>query len=112
MKSSHCGKVDNNNKTIFLHDQVSINKNDTWNEGVMLRSYLHVFTYNFAYDHKIEWGRSSVVSESTLKSEDPGFDPGQVEGQFFCLPESTLVQTCLCLTPLRVHGTHPSLCTH
>ena len=32
-------------------------------------------------------GRSSMVSASELKPEDPGFDPlaGQGEGQFFCL---------------------------
>ena len=39
-----------------------------------------------------------------------GFDPlaGQGEKQSFCSPsESTLVQTCLCLTPLRLYGTHP-----
>ena len=38
---------------------------------------------------------------SEFKSEDPGFDPlaEQGEGQvFFYPPESTLVQTCLCLT--------------
>ena len=37
-----------------------------------------------------------------LKSEDPGFFPltGQGDGQFFfCISESTLVQTCLYLTP-------------
>ena len=51
-------------------------------------------------------------TESEFKSEDPGFDPlaGQGEVQFSCLSESTLVQTCLCLTPLRVYGTHPNLC--
>ena len=31
---------------------------------------------------------------------------GQGEEQFFCPSESTLVQTRLCLTPLRVHGMH------
>ena len=34
---------------------------------------------------------------------------GGVTNSFFCLSESSLVQTCLCLTPLRVHGTHPNL---
>ena len=55
--------------------------------------------------------RSSVVKASELKSEDPRFDPlaGQGEEQFVCPSESTLVQTCLCLTPLRVYGTHPHL---
>ena len=52
--------------------------------------------------------RSSVVRELELKSEDPRFDPmvGQGEGQFFCPSESTLVQTCLCLTPFHVYGNH------
>ena len=31
-------------------------------------------------------------------------------GVFFYPSESTLVQTCLCLTPLHVYGTHPNLC--
>ena len=59
-------------------------------------------------------GRSSVVRASEFKSEDLGFDPlaGQVEGQFFYPSESSLVQTCLCLTPLRVYGAHPNLCAH
>ena len=47
-------------------------------------------------------GRSSVATASEFKSKDTGFDPlvWQDEGQFFCPSESTLVQTCLCLTPL------------
>ena len=38
---------------------------------------------------------------SVFKSEDTEFDPlaGQGEIPFFCPAESTLVQTCLCLTP-------------
>ena len=46
-------------------------------------------------------GHGSVVSESEFKPEDPGFDPlaGQGDIRFFCPSESTLVQTCLCLTP-------------
>ena len=32
---------------------------------------------------------------------------GAKEGQLFCPSESTLMQTCLYLTPLRVYGTHP-----
>ena len=77
-------------------------------------------------------GHSSVVRVLEFKSEDPGFDPlmGQGQRQFFCpskstlakdeinVPialssfrdKSTLVQTCLCLTPLRVYGMHPNLC--
>ena len=47
-------------------------------------------------------GRSSVIRATEFKSEDPGVDPlaGRSEGQlgFFSLSESTLVQTCLCLT--------------
>ena len=59
--------------------------------------------------------RSSLVTASELKSEDPGFDPlvGQGDGQvvvFFCPSESTLEQTCLCLTPLHVYGMHPNVC--
>ena len=54
----------------------------------------------------------SVVSESEFKSKDPGFDPlvRQGEGQFFCPSESTLVQTCWCLTNLCVYGMHPNQC--
>ena len=45
-------------------------------------------------------GRGSVVRVSEFTYEDPEFDPlvGQVEEHFFCPSESTLVQTCLCLT--------------
>ena len=55
-----------------------------------------------------------MVRESEFKSEDPGFEPlaGQGEGQFiFCLSESTLVQTCLCLTPpfMYVYDTRSDL---
>ena len=49
-----------------------------------------------------------MVGASELKAKDPGFDPlaGQGESLFFCPSESTLVQACLCLTPLCVYGTH------
>ena len=62
-------------------------------------------------------GRSStVIRASEFKSEDPGFNPlvEQGEGEFSCPSESTLVQTCLCLTPppLRLFGTHQNLCAH
>ena len=54
--------------------------------------------------------RSSVVRASEIRYEDPGFDPlvGQAGGQCFCSSESSLVQSCLCLTLLLlVYGTHP-----
>ena len=35
---------------------------------------------------------------------------GQGELQFFCPSEATLVQTCLCLTPLLVYDTNPNVC--
>ena len=56
-------------------------------------------------------GGSFVVRASEFKADDPGFDPlaGQGEVQFFCPSESTRVQTCLCLTPIRVYDTHPNL---
>ena len=51
---------------------------------------------------------------SEVKSEDPGFDPLAAQGehgeQFFYPSVSTLVQTCLRLTPLHVCGTHPNVC--
>ena len=52
--------------------------------------------------------RSSVVSEW-----NPGFDPleGQGEAQIFCPSESTLVQPCLCLNPLRVCA-RTQICAH
>ena len=65
------------------------------------------------YLYYVDGGRISVVTESELKSEEPGFDPlaGQGEEHFFYPSVSTLVQTCLCLTPdppplppLRVYG--------
>ena len=58
-------------------------------------------------------GLSSMVRLSEFKSKGPWFDPlvGQGEGQFFFSFESTLVQTCLCLTSLCVYGMHPNLCT-
>ena len=56
-------------------------------------------------------GRSSVDRQPEFKSKDLGFNPlaGQGEKQFFCPSESTLVQTCLCLTPLRVYSMHSHL---
>ena len=47
--------------------------------------------------HVGDGGRSSVVSASDFKFEDPGFDPqvGQGAGQFLYPSEATLVQTCL-----------------
>ena len=62
--------------------------------------------------HTWNGGRGPVVRELEFKSKDPGFEPlvGQGEEQFFCPSESTLVQTCVCLTPLLVYGTtHPNL---
>ena len=58
-------------------------------------------------------GRSSMVRVSEFKSKDPRFDPlvGQGGEEFFCPPEATLLQICLCLTPLHVYGMHPNLCT-
>ena len=49
-----------------------------------------------------------MVSASEFTPEDHGFDPlaGQGETPFFCPSESTIVQTGLCLTPLRVYGAH------
>ena len=60
------------------------------------------------------WGCSSVVRGSEFKSEDPGFDlmAGTDGGQFFCSSGSTLVQTCLCLTPLFVYTARTHICTH
>ena len=54
----------------------------------------------------------SVTPESEVKSEDRGFDPleGQGKRQFFIPSVSTRVQTCLCLTSLRLYGTHPNMC--
>ena len=65
--------------------------------------------------YRCKWkdgGHGSVLSVSEFKPDNPGFDPlaGRGERQCFCLSESTRVQTCLCLTPLRVYGTHPNLC--
>ena len=55
-----------------------------------------------------------MVSASEFKSEDPGLDPlvGQGEWQFFCLSESTLMQTFSCLTPLCVYGAHKLIKIH
>ena len=64
------------------------------------------------HHHHLTGGRNLLVRAPEFKSEDPGFDPlvGLGERQFFCPSESTVVQTSLCLTPLRVYGTHPHLC--
>ena len=50
--------------------------------------------------------------KSDFRSEEPGFNPlaGQGGEQFVWPSESTLVQTCFCLTQLRVCGTHPNVC--
>ena len=59
--------------------------------------------------------RSSVVRESEFKSEDPGFDPLERQGEkpFFCPSELTLVQTCLCLyRPPFVCVTCTQICAH
>ena len=63
------------------------------------------------------YGTTECVSEiQNVSSSSRGvltmFDPlvWQGEGQFVCPAESTLAQTCLCLTPLHVNGTHPNLC--
>ena len=50
--------------------------------------------------------------ESEFKSEDLRFGPlvGYGEQPFVCLSESTLAQIRLCLTPLRLYGTHPNVC--
>ena len=63
------------------------------------------------------WGRSLVVRASQFKSEDREFDPlaGQDQTQCFCLAESTLVQTCLCLPPhthTPLHAAPPSGVQH
>ena len=69
-------------------------------------------------------GRDSVVRASEFKSEDPGSDPlggggrgggggGEGNKQFFCRSESTLVLTCLCLTPPSCVWHAPiSCCAH
>ena len=57
-------------------------------------------------DRRTDGGRSSVANASDkFKSEDPGFDTlvEQGEGQYLCPSESTLVQTCLCLTHNEVY---------
>ena len=50
-----------------------------------------------------------VRDSREFKSEDPGFNPlaGQGKRQVFFSVESTLVQTCLCLTPLCAHVKDP-----
>ena len=62
------------------------------------------FVGNFSGWVQKDGGRRSVIRESELKSEDRGFDPlaDQDEKHFLCPSESTLVHTCLDLTPLRV----------
>ena len=53
----------------------------------------------------------SVVRESGFESEDPGLDPLSGQKKSCSVPsESTLAQTSLCLTPVRVYGTHPNVC--
>ena len=56
-----------------------------------------------------------MVRESEFESEDSGFDHLAAQDEehfFFCPSESTLVQTCVCLTPLRVYSTHQNICAH
>ena len=52
-------------------------------------------------------GRSPVVRASELQSEDAGFVPRAAQGERHSSyqPEATLVQTCSCMTPIRVYGT-------
>ena len=47
-------------------------------------------------------GLKSVVDS---RNSNPLEAQGEGHGVFFGPSESTLVQTCLCLTPLRVYGT-------
>ena len=67
-------------------------------------------------DHTIQHLMGDVAQwlESQNSNLKTVFDrlAGQGERQFFCPSESTLVQTCLCLTPLHVYGTLPNLCAH
>ena len=61
--------------------------------------------------NELDGGCSSMVTESEFKSEEPVFDPLMVQREaVFLTSESTLVQSILCLTPLRVHSMHPNLC--
>ena len=51
--------------------------------------------------YAIYWGRSSVVTASEFKSEDPGFNPlagqgGEGGGQLFCPSESALSARLVC----------------
>ena len=72
--------------------------------------WLDVRNHKVFFSVKIDGGRSSVVSASEFQSEYPGFDPlGRMRGSF-SVPQSTLVQTYLCLIPLCVYSTHPNLC--
>ena len=56
---------------------------------------------------------SAVIENREFKSEDPGFDPfggAECGAVCFCPFQSTLVlMFCLCLTTLRVYGTHPNM---
>ena len=63
----------------------------------MLRflSWLARWTVQHSFFTGVKRGCSSVVRALEFKSEDPGFDPLVGQGG----SESTLVQTCLCLTP-------------
>ena len=50
----------------------------------------------------------------SLKSEDPGFNPleGEGEERFFCPSESTLAQICLCLTTPSCAWVRTHICAH
>ena len=56
---------------------------------------------------------SVPTGKHCTKSEDPGFDPlagqGELGTGFFCPSESTLVQTCLSLTPSMCTA-HTQIC--
>ena len=62
-------------------------------EGRVMNAVLEV-----TFIPRPDGGRSSVVRAAGFKSDDPGFDPleEQGEGPFFCPSESTLAQTYLC----------------
>ena len=52
------------------------------------------------------------MRKATTTTTNPKTLAGQGEEQFFHPSESTLVQICLCLTPLCVYGMHPNHCAH
>ena len=58
--------------------------------------------------HSEWWGGSFFLSFQVVRGSFSVFPSG--EGQFFSPSESTLVETCSCLTPFRVCGTYPNLC--